>query len=50
MYKAAGHIGYDIENKLQIGISNTFFEGFPGTDHLRTFADPVKTGGISARF
>lgn len=44
MYKAAGFIGDDIENKPHIGIANTFFEGSPGTGHLRTLADSVKQG------
>ncbi len=44
MYKAAGYSGDDIENKPHIGIANTFFEGSPGTGHLRTIADSVKKG------
>lgn len=44
MYKAAGYRGDDIEAKPHIGIANTFFEGSPGTGHLRTLADSVKKG------
>lgn len=44
MYKAAGYDGDDIENKPHIGIANTFFEGSPGTGHLRVLAESVKKG------
>ncbi len=44
MYKAAGYDGKDIEAKPHIGIANTFFEGSPGTGHLRTLAESVKKG------
>lgn len=44
MYKAAGYSGDDIEDKPHIGIANTFFEGSPGTGHLRNLADSVKKG------
>ena len=44
MYKAAGFTGADIEEKPHIGIANTFFEGSPGTGHLRQLAESVKKG------
>lgn len=44
MYKAAGYNGDDIQTKPHIGIANTFFEGSPGTGHLRILADSVKKG------
>lgn len=44
MYKAAGYDGEDIEEKPHTGIANTFFEGSPGTGHLRILADSVKKG------
>lgn len=44
MYKAAGYNGEDIANKPHIGIANTFFEGSPGTGHLRILAESVKKG------
>lgn len=37
-------MGEDIEKKHHIGIANTFFEGSPGTDHLRQLAEAVKKG------
>lgn len=44
MYKAAGFSDYDIKEKPHIGVANTFFEGSPGTGHLRQLADHVKNG------
>lgn len=44
MYQAAGYDSRDIMEKPHIGIANTFFEGSPGTGHLRTLADAVKKG------
>ena len=44
MYKAAGFGDYDIKEKPHIGVANTFFEGSPGTGHLRQLADHVKNG------
>lgn len=44
MYKAAGYGDYDIKEKPHVGIANTFFEGSPGTGHLRQLADHVKNG------
>lgn len=44
MYKAAGFSDYDIKEKVHIGVANTFFEGSPGTGHLRQLADHVKNG------
>lgn len=44
MYIAAGYESADIEKKPHIGIANTFFEGSPGTGHLRTLAENVKKG------
>lgn len=44
MYIAAGYENEDIMNKPHIGIANTFFEGSPGTGHLRQLADYVKRG------
>lgn len=44
MYIAAGYENEDIIKKPHIGIANTFFEGSPGTGHLRTLADSVKKG------
>lgn len=44
MYIAAGYRSDDILKKPHIGIANTFFEGSPGTAHLRTLAENVKKG------
>ncbi|MGN0658186.1 MAG: dihydroxy-acid dehydratase [Emergencia sp.] len=44
MYKAAGFSDYDIKEKPHVGVANTFFEGSPGTGHLRQLADHVKNG------
>lgn len=44
IYKAAGYEDKDIRTKPHIGIANTFFEGSPGTGHLRRLADSVKQG------
>ena len=44
MYLAAGHEQEDIVKKPHIGIANTFFEGSPGTGHLRSLAESVKKG------
>lgn len=44
MYIAAGYENEDILHKPHIGIANTFFEGSPGTGHLRTLAESVKKG------
>ena len=44
MYIAAGYENEDIEKKPHIGIANTFFEGSPGTGHLRNLAEAVKKG------
>lgn len=44
MYIAAGYDSKDITDKPHIGIANTFFEGSPGTGHLRQLADSVKKG------
>ena len=44
MYIAAGYENDDIEKKPHIGIANTFFEGSPGTGHLRNLAEAVKKG------
>lgn len=42
MYKAAGFCDRDIKEKAHVGAANTFFEGSPGTGHLRQLADHVK--------
>ena len=44
MYIAAGYENEDILRKPHIGIANTFFEGSPGTGHLRQLAESVKKG------
>ena len=44
MYIAAGYESEDIIKKPHIGIANTFFEGSPGTGHLRSLAESVKKG------
>ena len=44
MYLAAGYENEDITEKPHIGIANTFFEGSPGTAHLRRLAESVKQG------
>ena len=44
MYLAAGHEQEDIVKKPHIGIANTFFEGSPGTGHLRSLAESVTKG------
>lgn len=44
MYIAAGYENEDIMKKPHIGIANTFFEGSPGTGHLRNLAESVKKG------
>ena len=44
MYLAAGYEQEDIVKKPHIGIANTFFEGSPGTGHLRSLAESVKKG------
>lgn len=44
MYIAAGYESEDIIQKPHIGIANTFFEGSPGTGHLRSLAESVKKG------
>ena len=44
MYLAAGYEPEDIVKKPHIGIANTFFEGSPGTGHLRSLAESVKKG------
>lgn len=44
MYKAAGFSDFDIKEKPHIGVANTFFEGSPGTGHLRQLANHVKNG------
>lgn len=44
IYKAAGYDGEDIKYKPHIGIANTYFEGSPGTGHLRRLAESVKQG------
>lgn len=44
IYKAAGYDGEDIKHKPHIGIANTYFEGSPGTGHLRRLAESVKQG------
>lgn len=44
MYLAAGYGQEDIVKKPHIGIANTFFEGSPGTGHLRSLAESVKKG------
>lgn len=44
MYIAAGYNNQDIIEKPHIGIANTFFEGSPGTGHLRKLAESVKQG------
>ncbi len=44
MYKAAGFSDRDIREKPHVGVANTFFEGSPGTGHLRQLADHVKNG------
>ena len=44
MYLAAGYEQEDIVKKPHIGIANTFFEGSPGTGHLRSLAESVKRG------
>ena len=44
MYIAAGYENEDIIKKPHIGIANTFFEGSPGTGHLRALAESVKKG------
>ena len=44
MYIAAGYESEDIIKKPHIGIANTFFEGSPGTGHLRALAESVKKG------
>lgn len=35
IYKAAGYVDDDIKHKPHIGIANTYFDGSPGTGHLR---------------
>ncbi len=44
IYKAAGYDDEDIKYKPHIGIANTYFEGSPGTGHLRKLAESVKQG------
>lgn len=44
MYIACGYESKDIIEKPHIGIANTFFEGSPGTGHLRRLAESVKQG------
>ena len=44
MYLAAGYEQEDIVKKPHIGIANTFFEGSPGTGHLRSLAESIKKG------
>ena len=44
MYIAAGYESEDIIKKPHIGIANTFFEGSPGTGHLRSLAESVTKG------
>lgn len=44
MMKGAGFTDYEIKNKPHIGVGNTFFEGSPGTAHLRNLTDKVKEG------
>ena len=44
MYIAAGYENEDVLRKPHIGIANTFFEGSPGTGHLRSLAESVKKG------
>lgn len=44
MYIAAGYESEDIIKKPHSGIANTFFEGSPGTGHLRSLAESVKKG------
>ncbi len=44
IYKAAGYDDEDIKYKPHIGIANTYFEGSPGTGHLRRLAESVKQG------
>ncbi|MGL6200801.1 MAG: dihydroxy-acid dehydratase [Lachnospiraceae bacterium] len=44
MYIAAGYESDDIIEKPHIGIANTFFEGSPGTGHLRSLGESVKKG------
>ncbi len=44
IYKAAGYVDNDIKYKPHIGIANTYFEGSPGTGHLRKLAESVKQG------
>lgn len=44
MMKGAGFTDSEIKNKPHIGVANTFFEGSPGTAHLRVLADKVKEG------
>lgn len=44
MYQAAGYDRKDIMEKPHIGVANSFFEGSPGTGHLRTLAESVKKG------
>lgn len=55
MMKAAGYGDKDLKTKPHIGIANSFFEGSPGTAHLRQIADAVKqgiwaAGGIPVEF
>ena len=55
MMKAAGYGDKDIKSKPHIGIANSFFEGSPGTAHLRQIAEAVKqgiwaAGGIPVEF
>lgn len=44
MYLASGYESRDIMEKPHIGIANTFFEGSPGTGHLRRLSESVKQG------
>lgn len=44
MMKGAGFTDSEIKTKPHIGVGNTFFEGSPGTAHLRTLTDKVKEG------
>lgn len=55
MMKAAGYGDKDIKSKPHIGIPNSYFEGSPGTAHLRQVAEAVKqgiweAGGIPVEF
>lgn len=44
MYIGAGYSAKDIKTKPHIGIANTYFEGSPGTAHLRSIVEKVKEG------